>query len=116
MSSTDVEAHVLANAGARPADRDSVDTEIISWATDGDKPTSAQYPRINADNLFDSQDDRGSWPILAENTRPLTLPNNPNGDDDGDGYTNLEEWLHTFAAEVEGSTEDPPIASLLSQP
>jgi hypothetical protein len=32
----------------------------------------------------------------------LSLPSNPSGDDDGDGYTNLEEWLHKMAAEVEG--------------
>ena len=25
----------------------------------------------------------------------------PSGDDDGDGYTNLEEWLHGYAAKVE---------------
>jgi hypothetical protein len=39
---------------------------------------------------------------LAKNQRALTLPANPNGDDDGDGYTNLEEWLHCMAAQVEG--------------
>jgi len=36
----------------------------------------------------------------------LTLPASPNGDDDGDGYTNLEERLHQLAAEVEGRS--PP--------
>ena len=30
--------------------------------------------------------------------RPLTLPNNP----DGDGYMNLEECLRAYAAKVEG--------------
>ena len=44
----------------------------------------------------------GGWPVLRKNSRRLTLPANPDGDDDGDGYTNLEEWLHAFAAEVEG--------------
>jgi len=42
---------------------------------------------------------------LPVNRRKLTVPDNPSGDDDGDGYTNLEEWLHGFAAEVEGRND-----------
>jgi hypothetical protein len=38
---------------------------------------------------------------VAENYRPLVIPREPNGDEDGDGYTNLEEWLHKHAAAVE---------------
>ncbi len=34
---------------------------------------------------------------------------NPTGDDDGDGYTNIEEWLHEFAAEMEKA--DKPLTS-----
>ena len=49
-----------------------------------------------------SQEDVDGWPALPENRRELTIPENPSGDDDGDGYTNLEEWLHGFAADVEG--------------
>ena len=52
-----------------------------------------------------SQEDVGGWPALAENRRELTIPGNPSGDDDSDGYTNLEEWLHGFAADVEGCTD-----------
>jgi hypothetical protein len=52
--------------------------------------------------IIDHPSDVGGWPVLAENHRPLTTPTNPNGDDDGDGYTNLEEWLHQMAAQVEG--------------
>jgi hypothetical protein len=90
MDSGLVEDFVLSNAGARPTDRDSVDLRVIQSIRDG------------TGQIIDSQDDVGGWPDLAENQRPLTIPSNPNGDDDGDGYTNLEEWLHTFAAEVEG--------------
>jgi hypothetical protein len=102
--------HILANAGARPADRDPVDTYIIDDI------------RQNNGRIINHQDDRigegglhtyphiNGYPILAENKRRLTLPPNINGDDDGDGYTNLEEWLHAFAAEVErsGDTAMPP--------
>ena len=87
----DVEEWVLANAGARPADRDPVDKRII-----GDV-------RNAKGKIIASQKDVGGWPKLAENHRKLSIPSNPNGDDDGDGYTNLEEWLHGFAAQVEGA-------------
>jgi hypothetical protein len=81
---------VLANAGARPADRDPVDERVV------------REVRTRTGNVPESQDDVGGWPELAENHRKLNVPDNPNGDDDGDGYTNLEEWLHAFAADVEG--------------
>ena len=40
-------------------------------------------------------------PVDVQHTRALTLPKDPSADDDGDGYTNLEEWLHRLAAQVE---------------
>ena len=82
------------SAGARPADRDSADRRIIENVKTG----KGKLP-------IGSQDEVGGWPELAENRRKLTMPENPDADDDGDGYTNLEEWLHGFAAEVEGQTE-----------
>ena len=88
--SGEVRNWVLANAGARPADRDPVDARIVRSVRD----RTGAIPK--------SQADVGGWPELQENRRELTVPENPNGDDDGDGYTNLEEWLHGFAAKVEG--------------
>ena len=41
-------------------------------------------------------------PVNLQNTRAFTVPSNPTGDTDGDGYTNLEEELHRWAAIVEG--------------
>ncbi|MEM8896942.1 MAG: malectin domain-containing carbohydrate-binding protein, partial [Bacteroidota bacterium] len=49
----------------------------------------------------------GGLPKLARNQLRLNIPSNPSGDHDGDGYTNLEEWLHQMAAEVEGKPYDP---------
>lgn len=86
----DVEAWVLANGGARPADRDPVDERIV------------REVRARTGTIPNSQDDVGGWPELAETRRKLTAPANPCADDDGDGYTNLEEWLHGSARQVEG--------------
>ena len=95
MDSRDVEEYVLANAGARPADRDSVDERIIRDIANG------------RGRIIDSQKDVGGWANLPVNRRPLTLPQNPNSDSNGNGYTNLEEWLHAFAASVEGAGTAP---------
>jgi len=82
-------AWVLAGAGARPKDRDSVDARVV------------EQVRSRTGEILKSQDDVGGWPDLPERRRKLIVPSNPSSDDDGDGYTNLEEWLHGFAAEVE---------------
>ena len=49
---------------------------------------------------------KGRWPIkigdymaagrCTANQHTLTLPNNPSGDNELDGYTNLDEWPHEF--------------------
>ena len=85
-----VESHVLKNAGARPAERDAVDARVT-------KDVANRTGRI-----INSQDEVGGWPKLAYNVNPLSLPSNPNGDDNGDGFTNLEELLHQRALKVEG--------------
>jgi len=85
-----VEDDVLDNAGSRPSDRDAVDIRIVSDVVNG---TGA---------LINSQSNVGGWPVLAVNTRSLTTPSNPHGDSDGDGYTNLEEWLQGYSADVGG--------------
>ena len=50
-------------------------------------------------------------PANQHNTPTLDLPKNPDGADDGDGYTNLEEWLHLMAAAVETADNLPPVAN-----
>ena len=84
-----VEDMVLGNAGARPADRDAVDARVISEV------------RNRTGTIKDSTSEVGGWPTLANNHRAFNAPSNPNGDDDGDGYTNIEEVLHYMAAQVE---------------
>lgn len=98
---------VLEGAGAMPGNRNSVDQRIISCVVDG------------TGRIIDSQGEVGSYPQLPEFHRPAGwdsdgdgMPDqwekkhpdlNPeiadnNGDLDGDGYTNLEEYLHYMAS------------------
>ena len=89
MPTPRVKEYVLENVGARPAARDPVDTRLIGNV------------ESNVAHIIVSQDDVGGWPVLAENTRALTLP--PDQDAiQPSGYTALEEWLHGYAAVVEG--------------
>jgi len=95
---------VLANVGSRPADRAAPDRRIINDVRNG-------TGRL-VDCISGCSNSVGGWPSLTSRTRTLNLPANPSGDSDGDGYTNLEEWLHALAAEVEGRapivTDTPP--------
>ena len=88
MRSTEVETYALSNSGARPADRDPVDTRVI------------QNIRNRRGGIIDSQSDVGGWPILAVNKRRLQIPDDTNGLAKS-GYTNLEEWLHAYSRLVE---------------
>lgn len=91
-----VKAHVLANAGARPADRDSADQRVIGHAKSGG----------TQGKIIDKVSDVGGWPTLAENKIELSIPANPHTNIGG--YTNLERWLHAYAAYVEGRSTSPP--------
>ena len=84
-----IESAILAGAGARAASRDGTDTRIVQSVVN----------RSGA--IIDSQDEVGGYPVVAPVTAGLTIPPDPSGDDDADGYTNLEEWLHGLAEAVE---------------
>ena len=79
LESSAVEAHVLATAGARPADRDAVDTRIINDVING-----------TGNSLLNDESEVGGFPALAENTRVLTIPTN-HADIRPSGYSVLEE-------------------------
>lgn len=85
------------DVGSRPADRVALnlqpDTRIIAEARTG-------TGRLK-DCISGCSKDAGGWPSRANNTRALNIPANPGADDNGNGYTNLEDWLHTFLDEVE---------------
>lgn len=97
--------HVLANAGSRPAERDAVDARVMNDVRNG---TGQIINCVSADGTERCNKNAGGWPVYAVNARPLSVPANPHGDDNGDGYTNIEEWLHEMAAAVEGSSGSGP--------
>jgi hypothetical protein len=91
IASSKVKSYVTTRAGARPADRDAVDKRIVNEVLN------------NGGHVIDTPGQVGGWPSLKTNTRIFVVPSNPNGDSDGDGYTNIEEVLHQMAKQVQGS-------------
>ena len=100
-SARDAYTAVLASVGASLPRRDSVDARIINEVKSG------------TGSIIDSQEQVGSWPELKSTTPPVDtdedgMPDawerkfglNPHDasdgskDKDGDGYTNLEEYLN----------------------
>ncbi|WP_153067107.1 pectate lyase family protein [Steroidobacter cummioxidans] len=106
-----VRDHVLKFAGARPADRDAVDTRIINQTRNG---TGRMINCVAPNGTTRCQLNGGGYPALAENRRALTLPANPN-EVTASGYTNLELWLHRMAAQVEGRSSSSPEAPTLDR-
>jgi hypothetical protein len=97
---------VLSSAGAMPWNRDAVDERLIDEV------------RRQRGQIIDSPSEVGGYPQLPEVKRPTDwdtdgdgMPNewerasglkpraaDHNNDTDGDGYTNLEEYLHAVAS------------------
>jgi len=92
---------ILAQAGALLPKRDAVDQRIV------------REVRTRAGRIIDLPSDVGGWPELRSAPAPKdddhdgmpdpwerdhgldpADPNDHRGDPDGDGYTNLEEWLN----------------------
>ena len=95
MKSSKVEEFVIDNVGARPAERDAVDTRIVGDVIH------------RSGRIIDTPYQVGGWPNLEKNRTTHSLPNNPFGDSDGDGYTNIEEWFHEMASKVEELVSRP---------
>ena len=94
LKASAVKDYVLGHVGAWPAFRDSAETRVINDVRNG---TGTHKNSIA---------EAGGWPTIYNTltTRTLTdfIPANPSGDDDRDGYTNIEEVLENMAASVEG--------------
>jgi hypothetical protein len=75
---------VLSTVGARPRTRDATDARIVDSVRARTGGIIDTPPPEEVQGLLDQ----------APVTRPLALPASAAEDDDGDGYTNLEAWLH----------------------
>jgi hypothetical protein len=103
LSAAEAEAAVLAGAGASRV-RDAVDIRVVASVRDG------------SGRIIDSQDQVGGWPDLAPGSPWIDGdgdgmpddwegahghdPARPDGaaDRDGDGFTNLEDWLNSLTS------------------
>ncbi|WP_276253116.1 pectate lyase family protein [Halomontanus rarus] len=85
LPSEQVEAHNLANAGARPADRTAHDERVIASVRErtehGDEPV---------ESYIDSQTEVGGYPTLPVNTHELNVPNG-----------GIRQWLRSWSRRVE---------------
>jgi hypothetical protein len=85
-----VEGVLPSRVGARPLNRDSVDTRVIAQLLS------------RTGQVIQSQNQVGGWPALAVNSRPYTIPANPHSVPvSGEPYTNLERDLEQAAQAVE---------------
>ena len=57
--------------------------------------------RTHTGTYLDSQMDNGGYIYVEENQRFLTLPENPHADDNGNGISNLVEWLQSYTDAIE---------------
>jgi hypothetical protein len=89
LPNASVLSHVLANAGARPLDRDSVDVRVV------------QDVRNRTGRAITTPSDVGGYPILAQNRRVLAVPASPHAVVDTAGRTAIEAWLESFARALE---------------
>jgi hypothetical protein len=106
---------VLAEAGAVLPKRDTADSRIVGEARTGNAAFGGKWGP--GSGIIDSQADAGGWPELRSSAAPADsdhdgMPDdwelgrrlNPtdasdgNGDPDGDGYTNLEDYLNGLCA------------------
>lgn len=89
LAPEDLAEALFPTVGARPAFRDPVDERVFAQLAAG------------TGGVIDSPDEVDGMPDLEATTTELDLPEDPQGDDDGDGYPNLDEWLFAAAAAVE---------------
>ncbi len=89
------------SVGAWPGYRDAVDAALAEQvAAGGGQIINCVEPDGSARCMKNA----GGWPTLRESRRDVAVPPNPFGDDSGDGYTNLENWMHVQSAMAAGAT------------
>src|SRR6185436_624167 len=82
---------ILQYSGARPTDRDNTDKRVINTVKNR---TGQIINCVSADGSTRCQKNANGWSSLTQTHRTLTLPSNPSTVT-SNGYTNLENWLHS---------------------
>jgi hypothetical protein len=101
---------VLNYAGARPADRDVVDRKVVAHV----RQRNGGVINCVADNgTTRCSRNAGGWPYYMQHTRRLTIPTNPSTVT-SNGYTRLENWLHSMDLSTQGTTSSSSPAEAAS--
>jgi len=119
----DYALEILETVGATAPVRDSVDARVVQEFKDGsgDILNDVSYPDDfpafqNLPVPTDSDNDgmADSW----ENTTFGNFARTASGDEDGDGYTNIEEYIHSLSGNVSsgGILPDPELSGILPAP
>ena len=85
LPADEVESWTRAEAGKTPAARDALDAELI-------EKIHRRTGSFRVDLAVGDEDPWASVDLPAH--RRLIVPAKPNSDPDGNGYTEIEEWLH----------------------
>lgn len=114
---------VINNAGASYPTRDSIDQRIVSQVLN------------RSGQIIDSQNQVGGWSIYTTATRPADfdpdndgmanswealyglngIANDANSDSDGDGYSNIEEYINSLIVMPYGD-QNPPMPIYVAPP
>lgn len=89
-----LENWVLGGTGKTPATRDALDAGLA-------EKIRTRTGSFRTDLVLPGAGDDPWQAVDASVTRRLALPADPDQDADGDGYTNLEEWLHQLDCGVD---------------
>lgn len=87
---------VNGNVGSRPYTTDTIRERMLYEVV------------THTGNLKDTVADAGGWPTLTPTTRVFNVPVNPFADDDQDGYTNIERFIHENYIVGPHSNDFPP--------
>jgi hypothetical protein len=99
---------VLAYAGARPTDRDSVDKRVVVNVR---TRTGQIINCVSPNRTTRCNKNAGGWPTYAQNRRTLVLPANQ-ASIASNGYSNLENWLNSMDRSLDGAAQaSSPAAS-----
>jgi hypothetical protein len=80
LTAADALTYTLANAGAFPRNRDAIDARVVE-----------EVKNRTGKRIIDPSE-VGGW-VFESRTHKLTLPADPHGDENKDGYTNMEEFV-----------------------